>query len=66
VTRDAHILNFQFLQVHLPTIMQDKDLRPFEPVPIEYLRAFKDLWKDPGIQKAIERGNEYALHDNLG
>jgi guanine nucleotide-binding protein subunit alpha len=45
--------------------MQEKDLRPYEPIPIEYLKAFKDMWKDPGIQKAIERGNEYALHDNL-
>jgi guanine nucleotide-binding protein subunit alpha len=45
--------------------MTEKDLRPYEPIPIEYLRAFKDLWSDPGIQKAIERGNEYALHDNL-
>jgi guanine nucleotide-binding protein subunit alpha len=54
------------LQVHLPVIMQEKDLRPYEPIPIEYLRAFKDMWKDPGIQKAVERGNEFALHDNLG
>lgn len=46
--------------------MQDKNLRAFEPIPIEYLQAFKDLWKDPGIQKAIERGNEFALHSNLG
>lgn len=51
--------------IHLPVIMQEKDLRPYEPIPIEYLRAFKDMWKDPGIQKAVERGNEYALHDNL-
>ena len=53
------------LQAHLPTIMQEKDLTPYEPIPIEYLRAFKDLWKDPGAQKAIERGNEFALFDNL-
>jgi len=52
-------------QAHLPVIMQEKDLRPYEPIPIEYLRAFRDMWKDPGIQKAIERGNEFALHDNL-
>jgi len=51
--------------VHLPIIMQEKDLRPFEAIPIEYLRAFKDLWADPGLQKAVERGNEFALHDNL-
>ena len=57
--------NADLLQVHLPTIMHEKDLRPYEPIPAEYLRAFKDLWKDPGLQKAIERGNEFALFDNL-
>jgi guanine nucleotide-binding protein subunit alpha, other len=46
--------------------MEEKDLNPFEPIPIEYLRAFKDLWADGGVQKAVERGNEYALQDNLG
>lgn len=53
-------------QVHLPIIMEEKDLHPFEPIPTEYLLAFKDMWKDGGVQKAVERGNEYALHDNLG
>jgi guanine nucleotide-binding protein subunit alpha, other len=53
-------------QVHLPIIMEEKDLNPFEPIPSEYLRAFKDLWRDGGVQQAFERGNEYALHDNLG
>ena len=53
-------------QIHLPTIMQEKDLRPYEPIPVEYLRAFKDLWMDPGLQKVVEKGNEFALHDNLG
>jgi len=53
------------LQAHLPTIQQEKDLRPHEPIPIEYLLAFKDMWADPGLQKTIERGNEFALHDNL-
>jgi guanine nucleotide-binding protein subunit alpha len=53
-------------QVHLPIIMEERDLNPFEPIPIEYLRAFKDMWADGGVQKAVERGNEYALQDNLG
>ncbi|CAG8953296.1 hypothetical protein HYFRA_00003503 [Hymenoscyphus fraxineus] len=61
-------IEFQYenTTVHLPVILQEKDLRPFEPIPTEYLRAFKDLWKDPGMKKAVARGNEYALHDNLG
>ncbi|RQM06278.1 hypothetical protein DH86_00001068, partial [Scytalidium sp. 3C] len=52
-------------EAHLAVLNQEIDLRPYEPIPIQYLQAFQDLWKDQGIQKAIERGNEYALHDNL-
>ncbi|EKD17117.1 uncharacterized protein L3040_000359 [Drepanopeziza brunnea f. sp. 'multigermtubi'] len=64
---DEFGLTFEYenTTAHLPVIMEEKDLRPNEPIPNEYLRAFKDMWKDPGIQKATERGNEYALHDNL-
>ncbi|RDW81925.1 G protein alpha subunit [Coleophoma cylindrospora] len=51
--------------IHLPLISDDIDIKPFDPIPIEYRQAFKDLWKDPGMQTAIERGNEFALHDNL-
>lgn len=58
-------LEYENTSHHLPVIMQEKDLRPFEAIPIEYLRAFKDLWQDPGLQKAVLRGNEFALHDNL-
>ena len=34
-------------------------------MPIDCLHAFKSLWHDEGVQLAIEKGNEYALHDNL-
>jgi guanine nucleotide-binding protein subunit alpha len=27
--------------------------------------AMKELWADPGVQKAVARGHEFALHDNL-
>jgi hypothetical protein len=27
--------------------------------------AMKELWTDPGVQKAVARGHEFALHDNL-
>lgn len=57
--------NVASAQVHLPIIMEERDLNPFEPIPIEYLRAFKDMWTDGGVQQAVERGNEYALQDNL-
>jgi guanine nucleotide-binding protein subunit alpha len=32
---------------------------------MQYLQPFKDLWADAGVQQAIEKGNEFALHDNL-
>lgn len=43
----------------------DRDLGPDDPMPIEYLAAFKGLWLDRGVQAAIAKGHEYALHDNL-
>ena len=34
-------------------------------MPIDCLKAFANLWVDTGVQLAIKKGNEYALHDNL-
>ncbi|KAM0176745.1 hypothetical protein ACHAPF_004602 [Botrytis cinerea] len=44
---------------YLPMITEEKDLRPCEPIPLEYLKAFKDMWADSGIQKTVERGNDF-------
>jgi guanine nucleotide-binding protein subunit alpha len=33
--------------------------------PQECLSAFNSLWADKGVQLAILKGNQYALHDNL-
>lgn len=27
--------------------------------------AIKDMWLDAGVQRAVSRGHEFALHDNL-
>jgi guanine nucleotide-binding protein subunit alpha len=27
--------------------------------------AMKELWEDKGVQQAVSRGHEFALHDNL-
>jgi guanine nucleotide-binding protein subunit alpha len=51
---------------YVEIIQEEKDLRPYEAIPIPYLQAFKDLWADEGVQKCVLRGNEFALHDNLG
>jgi len=46
-------------------ILSDPDISPEEPLPIECLNAFQSLWEDKGVQLAMLKGNEYALHDNL-
>lgn len=27
--------------------------------------AMREMWKDAGVQKAVARGHEFALHDNM-
>lgn len=43
----------------------DVEIGPNDPLPQEYLLPIKSLWADSGVQKAILKGNEYALHDNI-
>lgn len=43
----------------------DPEIGADEPMPLDCLNAFKSLWRDQGVQLAIKKGNEYALHDNL-
>ncbi|KAI9678038.1 MAG: G-Protein alpha subunit [Caeruleum heppii] len=50
---------------YVALVVLDRDLGSKETLPAEYLIAFKNLWTDAGIQNAIEKGNEFALHDNL-
>ena len=54
-----------FIKQYVALINLDRDLGSKETLPAEYLPAFKSLWKDPGIQQTIVKGNEFALHDNL-
>ena len=42
-----------------PEIGQD------DPMPLDCMHAFQNLWDDDGVQGAIAKGHEYALHDNL-
>ena len=46
-------------------ITSDPEIDTSSPMPAECLQAFLTLWNDRGVQTAIEKGNEYALHDNL-
>jgi len=45
--------------------MNDREIGPQDDMPIEYKQVFKKMWTDRGVQEAILRGHEYALHDNL-
>ncbi|KAI1332802.1 G protein alpha subunit [Xylariaceae sp. FL0255] len=46
-------------------ILLDAEIGPNDSLPLQYLQPLKTLWLDAGVQKAILKGNEYALHDNL-
>ena len=52
-------------QQYAALILKDRDVGRSERLPAEYLPAFQKLWTDTGIQQAIAKGNEFALHDNL-
>ena len=47
-------------------ILVDQEISANEPMPQDYLAPVKALWRDGGVKRAIEKGNEFALHDNLG
>jgi guanine nucleotide-binding protein subunit alpha, other len=46
-------------------ISADPEIGTEDPMPLDCMHAFKSLWRDRGVQMAIQKGNEYALHDNL-
>jgi hypothetical protein len=41
------------------------DVSERQGLPEEYAECFKELWDDAGVQLALLKGNECALHDNL-
>ena len=53
------------VQRYVGLITMDRELGASEFFPREYLPAFRSIWKDSGVQDAVQRGNEFALHDNL-
>jgi guanine nucleotide-binding protein subunit alpha len=53
------------LQQWAQLIHSDPDIGPEDDMPYQCLHAFTSLWADKGIQLAMLKGNEYALHDNL-
>lgn len=53
------------LQKDMEQVLVDHELSPNDHFPADYLQPLKNLWEDEGVRKAIAKGNEYALHDNL-
>lgn len=46
-------------------ILVEQEISANDPLPKDYLDPIKALWRDGGVNRAMEKGNEYALHDNL-
>lgn len=46
-------------------LLEEHEINARDPMPAEYLAPVKSLWVDGGVRRAMEKGNEYALHDNL-
>lgn len=57
----AHETNIRFAEI----IAADPEIGTEDSMPLDCMNAFKSLWRDEGVQLAIRKGNEYALHDNL-
>lgn len=53
------------MQKDMEQVLVDHELSPNDHFPVDYLQPLKNLWEDEGVRKAIAKGNEYALHDNL-
>jgi guanine nucleotide-binding protein subunit alpha len=41
------------------------EIRQDQSFPLEYREPLELLWRDPGVQLAYSRGNEYALPESL-
>ena len=46
-------------------VCSNPEIHSNEPMPIDCMHAFENLWADDGVRKAIIQGHEYALHDTL-
>ncbi|KAF4552114.1 Guanine nucleotide-binding protein alpha-2 subunit-like protein [Elsinoe fawcettii] len=50
---------------YMEFVCKDVEIGPDDSMPADYQKAFQSLWEDDGVQTAITKGHEYALHDNL-
>ena len=59
------LLTVVFVQKNLAHILVDQEINANDPLPKDFLNPIKMLWRDGGVKRAILKGNEFALHDNL-
>lgn len=64
-SRGIHDVLLTAYQRFAELLAADPEIGPDDSMPNDCLHAFKNLWRDQGVQLAIRKGNEYALHDNL-
>jgi guanine nucleotide-binding protein subunit alpha len=53
------------LQGYVNMVIMEREIGRGENFPVEYQAAFESLWSDDGVKYVVQRGNEFALHDNL-
>jgi len=55
----------QTFQKHFNLLKQKPQIANDEPMPLSCFEAFTALWNDSAVQETIQKGNEFALLDNL-
>jgi len=50
---------------YLSLFNESPSINEGQPFPVAYLDPLKSLWADSGVQLCYEKGNQYALHDNM-
>ena len=68
MNNEDFIFTHEGSKVHAKTLeIADADVDAEEAFKDQNLKvAMQALWEDPGVQKAVAKGHEFALHDNLG
>jgi hypothetical protein len=53
------------LQKFIALVDDAPEIQDGQVFPFEYREPLERLWRDRGVQHACQRGNEYALPENL-
>jgi guanine nucleotide-binding protein subunit alpha len=61
----SFFFSFPLLQAHIPLFQDFPVIKKGQPYPDAYRGPLKQLWHDKGVQQAYEKGNTFALNDNV-